>query len=61
MKSSLTPAWRCAALTLLAGLVALWAPVAAQAAYESDMAAFAAQDLANPPPANVIVFMPPSK
>ena len=42
---------------LVLGLVMAigWAP-AARAAYEAEMAAFAAQDLANPPPANVIVF-----
>jgi lysophospholipase L1-like esterase len=45
---TLLPLW-CALLALL-GL----GPV--RAAYEAEMAAFAAQDQANPPPANVIVF-----
>ncbi len=53
MKLSFPRQWH----RLVLGLVIAigWAPPA-WAAYEAEMAAFAAQDLANPPPANVIVF-----
>ena len=53
MKLSFLRQWHRVVLGFV--MVIGWAPPA-WAAYEAEMAAFAAQDLANPPPANVIVF-----
>lgn len=48
--------WRPALFPALVALLFMLGGGHAMAAYESEMAAFASQDLANPPPANVIVF-----